>query len=487
MKQFSITYLSLVFCFCVKAQNTLNITIGKKEVLTSAILKEKRNLWIYTPTETSQIPNPDKRYPVLYVLDGEAQFYATVGILQHLSQANGNGVLPEMIVVGIENTNRFKDLIPSVDTKNPNPFIDFLSKELIPHMDKNYKTAPYKVLVGHSLGGLMAVDILTHFPDLFNACIAIDPSMWYNNEKYLINITSNFHKQNIVGKRLFIGMANTLPKGMTISQLKKDKSLATQHIRSIIKLDSYFKTNKRGLSLKSKYYENESHNSVPLISQYDGLRFIFDYYHLDADEKDFADSSNVIAKKLRTHYQNVSEKMGYQNAAPAALINYLAYDALGKKQYSKAKALFDLNIEWYPQNSNVYDSYAEYCLAQKDTATAISFFQKALTINENVETQKKIHALINKNIAESIDLNQYAGVYILERYNIPIVLEVRENILFAKVPGQADDEFVLISKDVFTVKGKQGYTITFQMNGKKPLEFTSVQPNGSFKAVYKNE
>ncbi|HMP31408.1 MAG TPA: alpha/beta hydrolase-fold protein, partial [Saprospiraceae bacterium] len=86
-----------------------------------------------------------------YVLDGEAQFYATVGILQHLSQANGNGVLPEMIVVGIENTNRFKDLIPSVDTKNPNSFIDFLSKELIPHMDKNYKTAPYKVLVGHSL------------------------------------------------------------------------------------------------------------------------------------------------------------------------------------------------------------------------------------------------------------------------------------------------------------------------------------------------
>lgn len=276
---------------------------------------------------------------------------------------------------------------------------------------------------------------------------------------------------------------------MKISQLKKEKSLETQHIRSILKLDHCLKTNFKGLNYKSKYYENESHNSVPLISQYDGLRYVFDYYHLDATEKDFADSSDLIAKKLKNHYKDVSEKMGYQNAAPEALINYLAYEALSKKYYSKAKALFELNVDWYPNSSNVYDSYADYYLTQKDTASAISFYQKALQIKENKDVQRKLDALTNKNVKslESVDLNQYAGVYVLERYNLQIVLELRENKLFAKVPGQADDEFVPISKDVFTVKGKQGYTITFRMNGKKPIEFTSVQPNGTFKAVYKNE
>jgi len=425
----------------------------------------------------------------LYLLDGSAHFYSTVGIIQQHSQANGNGTLPEMIVVAIENTNRVRDFVPSNNLDNPNPFIEFLSSELIPHIDKNYKTAPYKMLVGHSLGGLAVIDILTNFSELFNAHIAIDPSMWYDNEKYLTNTISKLPKQNMNGKRLFIGTANTLPKGMELSQLKNDKSFETQHIRSIFKLDEYLKSNTNGLHYGSMYYENETHNTVPLISEYDGLRFIFDYYLFDATEKDFADSTDSIASKLKTHYANVTEKMGYMNAVPEALINYFAYEALGKQYYNKAKALFELNIEWYPESSNVYDSYADYYLAQKDTANAITNYQKALQIKDNAETRNKLDGLTTTGIIKSatVDLQKYAGVYVLETYNISIVLEIRDNKLFAKVPGQEDDEFVYQSELIFTVKGKQGYKVTFEMEGDKPKGFTSVQPNGTFKAVFKNE
>lgn len=169
MKKFLISVVVIFHFFYLHAQDAKSITIGKKEVFSSKFLNENRTLWIYTPNETSQIPNPDKRYPVMYVLDGEAHFYSTVGIVQQLSQANGNGALPEMIVVGIENTNRLRDLVPTNDNTKPNPFIEFLSKELSSYIDQNYKTAPYKILVGHSLGGLTAIDILTNFPDLFNA------------------------------------------------------------------------------------------------------------------------------------------------------------------------------------------------------------------------------------------------------------------------------------------------------------------------------
>ncbi len=177
----------------------------------------------------------------MYLLDGDAHFFSTVGIIQKLSQANGNGVLPEMIVVAIENTNRLRDIVASDDLNKTNPFIDFLSSELIPYIDKNYNTAPYKLLVGHSLGGLTAIDIPTKFPQLFNAYIAIDPSMWYNNEKFLKNTIAQLPKQNMNGKRLFVGTANTIPKGMTLPKLRNDISTETQHIRSIFKLDNFFK------------------------------------------------------------------------------------------------------------------------------------------------------------------------------------------------------------------------------------------------------
>ena len=487
MKTIFISSVLLLLNFFVNAQNNESITIGKKEIIYSKVLNENRKIWIYTPNITSQSVSPDKRHSVLYLLDGDAHFFSTVGIIQQLSQANGNGVLPEMIVVAIENTNRLRDFVPSDDLDKTNPFIDFLSSELIPYIDKNYNTAPYKLLVGHSLGGLTTIDVLTKFPQLFNAYIAMDPSMWYNNEKFLNNTIDQLPKQNMNGKRLFVGTANTIPKGMTISQIKNDNSFETQHIRSIFKLDEFLKANTNGLLYAQKYYENERHNTVPLLSEYDGLHFIFDFYHLDATEKDFADSTALIASILKTHSVNVSDKMGYKNSAPEGFINYLAYDALGKNQFNKAQALFELNIESYPVSSNVYDSYADYFLAKKDTINAISNYKKALQIKNNVETQIKLDALITKepSIPVTVDLQKYVGVYVLETYNISIILEIRDVKLWAIVPGQDDSEFQLLSENVFTVKGKQGYTITFQMDGDKPKGFTSVQSNGTFQAVFK--
>lgn len=489
MKAIFVSSVLLMLNFFVNAQNNESIIIGKKESIYSRVLNENRKIWIYTPNMTSQSESPDKRYPVLYLLDGDAHFFSTVGIIQQLSQANGNGVIPELIVVAIENTNRLRDLAPSDDSGKTNPFIDFLSSELIPYIDKNYNTAPYKLLVGHSLGGLTAIDVLTKFPQLFNACIAIDPSMWYNNEKYLNNTVDQLPKLNMNDKRLFVGIANTIPRGMAISQVKNDNSFETQHIRSIFKLDKCLKANTNGLLYAQKYYETERHNTVPLLSEYDGLRFIFDYYYLDLTEKDFADSTALIASKLKAHYVNVSDKMGYKNSAPEALINYFAFDALGKNQFNKAQALFELNIESYPVSYKVYDSYADYFLAKKDTIHAISNYKKTLQINKNSATQIKLDALIKKetSIPVNVDLQKYVGVYNLETYNISMILEIRDTKLWAVVPGQDDSEFQLLSENVFTVKGKQGYTITFQMDSDKPKGFTSVQPNGIFQATFKNK
>ncbi len=471
----------------VMAQNdTETISIGEKVTFFSKTLNEDRRLWVYVPDQTSFQKRIEKRYPVLYLLDGEAQFYSTVGLVQQLSQANLNSILPEMIIVGIENTNRYRDLTPKVNSTTP--FITFLEKELFQYIDEKYRTAPYKLLVGHSLGGLLAIDILTNWPEMFNAYIAIDPSMWYADEQYLNQAMSKLPTQKITDRKLFVGIANSLPPNTTLKDVAKDKSKDSQHIRSILKFGDFFKKQpNKGIQYKQNFYENENHNTAPLLTQYDGLHFVFDFYQSNLSDKDFQDTTDLIGIKLRSHFQKVSKGLGYTVAPPEEFINYIAYDALGKKHFSKAKSLLTLNLENYPQSNKAHAGYADYLSATGDIATAMVFYKQSLQIKDDEAVQQRLLTLSSKGmILQEGDLIQYAGQYVLDEYKIEILLEIKDGKLISKVPGQADNEFVPISKDVFTVKDKQGYIITFHKNNDKVMGFTSVQPNGTFKATKKS-
>lgn len=494
MKQVLILIPTLAFAVFAKAQHEKEVIIGKTDTIYSRILNEKRKILVYTPDLTSLAKQPNQRYPVLYLLDGESHFISTVGLVQQLSQANGNTVLPEMIIVGIANTNRLRDLTPpATKTGDGNNFLKFIETELIPYVEASYNTAPYKVLVGHSLGGLTTIDVLARNANLFNAYIAIDPSLWFENERFLQTAITQFPNNKIENKRLFIGTANTMPAGMTLQKLKKDTSNETQHIRSIFKLDNYLKTKPvPGLIYAHKFYENETHVSVPLISEYDGLRFVFDYYLINVSEKDFKDSTALIADKYRTHYGKVSKEMGYRVAPPEAFINYLGIDALQKGQYKKADALLKMNIENYPNSDKAHDTYGDFLVTQKDTSNAIVYYKKAMSIKSNAVTQQKLNSILPKaafsprqnsySVTEK-ELQKYTGNYMIEQYQIPVDIKLKSGVLWASTPGQSDSELVPVAKNIFTLKNKQGYTITFRCEGDKVISFTSVQPNGTFQII----
>ena len=89
MKKIFLGVLLITFAGYSNAQNEESIVIGKKVTIYSNSLKENRKIWIYTPTTTASIPVSDKRYPVLYLLDGDSHFLSTVGIIQQLSQQMG--------------------------------------------------------------------------------------------------------------------------------------------------------------------------------------------------------------------------------------------------------------------------------------------------------------------------------------------------------------------------------------------------------------
>jgi predicted alpha/beta superfamily hydrolase len=381
--------------------NDNQITIGHIDSLKSDILGEMRKIWVHLPKKYQE----GKKYPVLYLLDGDGHFHAVTGLIKQLS-TNGTLVLPEMIVIAIPNTNRSRDLIPThadVDYRTGNKlqydsgggstFLDFIEDELIPYVDRTYPTTSYRTYVGHSFGGLSVIHALTTRSHLFNNYLAIDPSFWWDNMAYLETVDSLLSVHDYTNKGLFVGTANTMIGGQNYSTVEEDTLGTSAHIRSILKFAKSLEKKDNGLNFEWKYYPEESHFSVPLITEYDGLRFLFDWYEFKGMfelNRPGLYSTDEALEVVKSHYENVSQKMGYEIKPAEWLINRLGNYYMRDNNLDLAAALFDLNIANFPNSDNVYDSRGDCYLAAGDSLKALEFFRKALETGDNDYSQEKI-------------------------------------------------------------------------------------------------
>ena len=200
MKPMKLT-LTLLLLTCLSYGQTLpkiisetNFSIGKSITIESTVLGETRDLNIYLPLGYSR--DSVKTYPVIYLLDGskDEDFIHIAGIVQFGSFSWIN-MIPESIVVGIGNVDRKRDFtFPTqneLDQKEfptsgqSGNFIEFLQFELQPFINVTFRTNNIKTIIGQSLGGLLATEILLKNPALFDNYIIVSPSLWWNDEKLL--------------------------------------------------------------------------------------------------------------------------------------------------------------------------------------------------------------------------------------------------------------------------------------------------------------
>ena len=150
--------------------------------------------------------------------------------------------------------------------------------------------------------------------------------MFWDNQKLLKDAKDVLAKNNYSGVSLFLGIANTMKVGMDTVKVKKDTTNRTEQIRSVFELRNYINSNKQNqLRFAYKYYNNDNHTSVPLIAEYDALRFIFDCYHFDFFSDDY--------KNLENLYENISKHFGYKVKPPESTVNSLAYTFLYFKHF----------------------------------------------------------------------------------------------------------------------------------------------------------
>lgn len=182
MKKFLIVIIfsfsiSVFDCLNVKAQSELKtktpITIGETLSIQSKGLNEEREIRIFLPRNYA---NSNKRYPVIYTLDGEGTGSVTANTAEFMTSYSATPQMPEVIVVAIINANRNRDMpIPEGYGKaGEGNFLNFLADELVPAIEKKYRTQPLRILLGHSQGGLFAHYAMTAQPEVFQWFLSID-------------------------------------------------------------------------------------------------------------------------------------------------------------------------------------------------------------------------------------------------------------------------------------------------------------------------
>jgi predicted alpha/beta superfamily hydrolase len=211
-------YTTLVFGQSKKTKEKESdkpFVLGVTTAVNSKVLGEKRILNIYLPEGYN--PKDTTNYPVIYLLDGSADedFIHIAGLVQYNSFEWINRV-PKSIVVGIATVDRRRDFTyPTTIEKDKkaypttggsDKFIAFLETELQPFIQNKYKTNGSKTLIGQSLGGLLATEILFKKPQLFTKYVIVSPSLWWDNGSLLNQTPETIKAVFNQPKQIYIGV-----------------------------------------------------------------------------------------------------------------------------------------------------------------------------------------------------------------------------------------------------------------------------------------
>jgi len=347
----------------------LTTPVPERLLVHSNILNEDRVMWVRMPAAAR---GKAERYAVLYITDGGANVNEIGSVIDFLADA---GFMPPLIVVGITNTDRNRDLTPtragikhsdgSVEqfptTGGADKFLDFIQKELAPEVEKRYRTEPYRILAGHSLGGLFTVHALVARPDLFNAYIASSPSLWWDDARTVRDAQEFLPRQKELKKTLFFSLGNE----------GGDMKGPFEQLQQLLSAKR-----PKGFVAESARYEDEVHGSTELRTHYAGLRLIFAGWPMPRDEKDQRKGGLAGVEQ---HYRELSERFGFQVSAEQE-INGLGYHLLGDKNIAEAMAAFERNVALYPRSANVYDSLADCLEAAGKPDLAMQNAQKAVEV-----------------------------------------------------------------------------------------------------------
>jgi predicted alpha/beta superfamily hydrolase len=173
-----------------RPEPSLTGDIRRHDGFHSDILDNDRTLLVYLPPGYDD--QPGRRFPVLYMHDGQNLFDASTSFAGHEWQVDeaaerliSNGDIEPIIIVGIyNNADRMAEYTPRPDGDKPDAYARFVVQEVKPFIDRTYRSDPAREktgVAGSSLGGLISLYMAREYADTFGRCAALSPSLWWND------------------------------------------------------------------------------------------------------------------------------------------------------------------------------------------------------------------------------------------------------------------------------------------------------------------
>ena len=381
----SLSILQLFFFqFSVNAQLAVKIELtednqllglGTQHILKSKILQEDRPIIISLPIGSE---NNQDDYPVLYLLDGLGNIKHQVGTVELLTES---GVIPPMIIVAIESLDRARDLTPSnagedayagTNTDIPQSggapkFLQFLERELIPYVESKYRTHPYRLLEGHSFGGLFSTYVLMNKPELFDAFIIQAPALWWNKEEMTGQAKKFFNSNNSLDKSVYFGTGGAEGWGMR-QELARYVDVIKQNPPK---------------NFRWKHEEivgDEEHDDSRLLLNYYGLKFVFSDLKVSEDLlKNYSDEVFLKGE------QNLRNKYGKNTRRPASDYVNIIMELLDKENDLGAITVYKRASEAYPKYIMFLNSLAALYEKTNQLDKAIETYKSAITVSKKLK------------------------------------------------------------------------------------------------------
>jgi predicted alpha/beta superfamily hydrolase/predicted negative regulator of RcsB-dependent stress response len=361
-----------------------DIAVGKYRKLFSGITNEERTLLIRIPRSYDE---SGSTYPVLFLLYGQNLAEYFLPAITACDGLAGTGSIPETIIVGVANAERYRDYSSIKDGFIENT-ARFFREELIPFIDSHYRTKDFRILAGPQAGAVFSFYTLMNHPDLFNAYIMENPFTGRNRELLLKQAGSFFSHDRTLNRFLYISEENN-NNPENIEALKRFSEM----------LDSGMPSGFRYIPAVT----DPSGYFVPPLPLKESLICLFDTFSFPPEKK------NVTLKEIKQFYSYVGSFYGTDFQPPEIILTFRSDDLMAAGRYDAAAEVLEYQLSLYPQSLNALLRMGDLQRIKGNYDAAIEYYDAFLKIGPT-------DAVFIRNKRNSLErYMKESMVYILEK------------------------------------------------------------------------
>lgn len=348
---------------CFAQRDGDEIAIGTYQVVHSRILDEDRLLFIHLPQDYQ---DTQLAYPVLYLLyvDVYNYFADAASITERLGST---GEIPPLIIVGVANTDRYRDLLPAKkrdrdEGGGAGNFLRFFDEELIPHIDRTLRTKDFRILAGPQAGAVFSLYALITKPELFDAVISENPFMNPDNAEYLYPLAEQFFKNT-----------ESLQRFLYITCEKNERPQDLEYagrLAELLESDA-----PEGLRFTMDLREPSGYFITPLPFA-EGLRALFAGHALPENFR-----AGGVADII-DYYETVSGGLGFAVDPPSHMLTFQGVNLGRQGKMAEAVGLFEYQLSLYPKSLDALMQLAEIHRRRGELEQARRYYRTFLDIRD---------------------------------------------------------------------------------------------------------